>query len=106
MGNKRAELNDRFRRTFEGGLVLTTHGFMGLPRDVQRKIIKAVKGFDSFTESNDPYGEHDFGAVTVQGEKCFWKIDYYDPKLKHHSPDPDNPGKTKRVLTIMLADEY
>ncbi len=28
--------------------------------------------------TSDPYGEHDFGAVQVQGHKVFFKIDSYD----------------------------
>jgi hypothetical protein len=42
----------------------------------------------------------------VAGSKIFWKIDYFDLKLKWHSPDAANPDVTHRVLTIMLACEY
>jgi hypothetical protein len=27
---------------------------------------------------NDPCGEHDFGAVHIEGETVFWKIDWYE----------------------------
>lgn len=66
----------------------------------------AVAAFDTFTEDNDPHGEHDFGAFDVGGEKLFWKIDCFDRALKMHSPDAANPGVTHRVLTLMLAHEY
>jgi hypothetical protein len=55
---------------------------------------------------NDPYEEHDFGSFEAEGEKIFFKIDYYDRTLTHHSPDPADPAVTERVITIMLADEY
>ena len=68
--------------------------------------VAAVRAFDTFGEDNDPWGDHDFGAVELGGQKLFWKIDPYDLDLKAHSPYPANPGVTHRVLTIMLASEY
>ena len=49
---------------------------------------------------------HDFGAFVHNGERVFWKIDYYDPSLTKGSEDPADPQQTARVLTIMLASEY
>lgn len=53
-----------------------------------------------------PPGEHDFGAVEIEGETFFWKIDYYDETMSYLSPDPADPTITNRVMTIMRADEY
>ncbi|MGZ5042816.1 MAG: DUF3768 domain-containing protein, partial [Usitatibacter sp.] len=50
--------------------------------------------------------EHDFGSFEAEGEKIFFKIDYFDRTLTHHSPDPADPAVTERVITIMLAEEY
>lgn len=100
------ELNDVFRTTWLTGRVLMTSGVRSLPDTIQSDIAEAVQRFDAFTPDNDPHGEHDFGAVTIEGYRVFWKIDYYDPTLQCGSEDPANPTVTKRVLTIMLAEEY
>ena len=35
-----------------------------------------------------------------------FKIDYYDAGMRGHSPDAAESTLTRRVLTIMLAEEY
>lgn len=102
-----AEINDRFRSSFIGGEVYLTRGIADLSLVAQADIIAQVQSFDSFTEDNDPYGEHDFGSLdhSLAG-KVFWKIDYYDPDKERGSEDPLDPAKTCRVLTILLAEEW
>ena len=100
------DLNDWFRCTLEGGAVLLTAGIVALSNETQARIIEAVRTFDDFTHDNDPHGEHDFGALDVEGERIFFKLDYFDLTGAMHSDDPADPSKTERVLTIMLASEY
>lgn len=100
------ELNDAFRTSGLGGRFVLTNGVGALGVDTVGKIIEAVKAFDDFTPDNDPYGEHDFGALEVEGHRLFWKIDYYDEDLMHGSNDASDPDATTRVLTIMLREEY
>lgn len=100
------ELNDQFRRTGEGGRVLFTEGVSAHGVAFSHQVFALVRRFDAFTEANDPHGEHDFGSFTHQGEKLFWKIDYYDKACEFGSDDPADTTKTTRVLTIMLAEEY
>jgi hypothetical protein len=71
-------------------------------------ILAKVRTYGEFTEGNDPWGEHDFGWFEVSAVgKVFWKIDYYaDPELAEGSPDPADPLRCFRVLTVMLAEEY
>ena len=104
--NKIRELNDQFRRTFCGGKVLRTVGVASLSTQEQAAILAMVQGFDDFNKSNDPYGEHDFGAFDFDGITYFWKIDYYDHDYLYLSPDAADPNVTNRVLTIIRADEY
>lgn len=99
-------LNDRFRQTFQGGSVMMTRGIQALGEQAVADILNKVRTFDVFTPDNDPYGEHDFGSFRHNNETIFFKIDYYDQKGEFASPNPANEAKTKRVLTIMLAEEY
>jgi Protein of unknown function (DUF3768) len=102
-----AELNDVCRKAMGiAGRVFQTQGIVALPPAAQSAIREKVELFDSFTEDNDPHGEHDFGAFEHEGQRIFWKIDYYDAAMKHGSENPADPAQTVRVLTIMLASEY
>lgn len=101
-----AALNDAFRRSFVGGLVMITSGTEALEDPDKAALLAAVRGFDAFTKDNDPHGEHDFGSIDLHDMRFFWKVDCYDLHLIEASPDPTNPEITRRVLTIMRADEY
>ncbi len=102
-----AELNDLCRTAMGlAGKVFMTQGIVTMPAEDQSAIREKIERFNSFTEDNDPYGEHDFGSFTHQGQKIFWKIDYYAPYMEKGSEDPADPKQTVRVLTIMLAEEY
>jgi Protein of unknown function (DUF3768) len=118
-----ARLNDRARQAM--GLACTavaTVGFGSLPASDQSRVRELIETYDAFDEDSDPHGERDFGAVYQladgrwtterprarddERERVFWKLDYYDRDLRFGSDDPANPAVTRRVLTIMLADEY
>ena len=101
-----AALNDALRRTLQGGRVVMTARVAALPPEQKLVILQRVRMFNHFTEENDPYGEHDFGAFKVDGERYLFKIDYYDPTLTMGSEDPADPEQTCRVLTIMHASDY
>lgn len=99
-------LNDQFRATLVGGTVVITAGIAALGPDTQAAIIAAIKSFNAFDVDNDPWGEHDFGAVDVDNLKVYFKVDYYDLTRRYHSRDAADPTVTERVMTIMLASEY
>lgn len=101
------QLNDLLRVEGKGnGHILVTVGVRNRGAEFTFAAVSAVRRFADFDEDNNPWGEHDFGAVEVVGEKIFWKIDYYNPALTAGSENPANAGITKRVLTIMLASDY
>ena len=118
-----ARLNDLARQAMGVACtVVATVGFRSLSDADQSRVRELVETFDAFTEDNDPHGERDFGCVYQLGDgrwtterprvrederaRVFWKLDYYDRELRFASEDAADPAITRRVLTIMLADEY
>ena len=118
-----ARLNDLARRAMGVDCTaVATVGFQSLPEADQSSVRELIETYDAFDEDNDPHGERDFGTIYQLGdgrwtterprlrdderERAFWKLDYYDRDLRFGSEDAANPAVTRRVLTIMLADEY
>jgi hypothetical protein len=99
-------LNDLLRRYRIGGQVVITSGIQALSVSLIAQVNEAVAHFDKFDRDNDPHEEHDFGAVRVAGHVVLFKIDCYDLALTMQSPDPADPAVTRRVMTLMLAEEY
>jgi uncharacterized protein DUF3768 len=107
------ELNDTLRRSTHHiavriacGEWVLTRGVFSKGDDFIERAVAAVRSFDDFTEANDPYGEHDFGAFDLDGEWLNWKIDYFDQSMERGSEDPSDATQTRRVLTVLLAEEY
>lgn len=111
------DLNDRFRKALPSpsgipGRVVMTQGIQQLTDDAAEPgkylpaMFEAIRSFKDFDETNDPYGEHDFGAFDFLDQRVFWKIDYYAPDMLHGSEDPTDLDNTVRVLTVMLSHEY
>jgi Protein of unknown function (DUF3768) len=118
-----ARLNDLARRAM--GVACTavaTVGFRSLPAADQSCVRELIETFDAFDEDNDPHGERDFGTIYQledgrwttepprlredERERVFWKLDCYDCQMQFASDDAANSAITRRVLTIMLSDEY
>src|SRR6202049_2422295 len=101
-----AALNDELRQNFSEGLAVMTPGIAALGAEAVARIVKTIAVYDDFCHANDPYEEHDFGAFEADGQVIFFKIDYFDKTLTHHSPNAADRTVTERVITIMLAEEY
>lgn len=86
------------------GMYVMTSGIARHPE--LRSILEKIVAFVDFQKGDDPYGEHDFGAIDHGEERIFWKIEYYDPSMVFGSADASNPECTRRVMTIMYAAEY
>ncbi len=91
--------NDEFRRLGAYRFTKVVSGLMN-----EYGLIVTIAFYNDFHEGNDPYREHDFGSLMWEGKKIFWKIDYYDQNLKFWA-DPTTDA-CRRVLTVMLAEEY
>jgi hypothetical protein len=106
-------LNDEFRKDF-GSVVpalmrnklIFTSGVAEHGDEFIERALQAVREFAAFNEDNDPYDEHDAGSFELDGVNLLWKIDCYDRLLDGRSRDPADAAVTRRVLTILLAEEY
>jgi hypothetical protein len=103
--NEIASLNDALRRTFTGGKVFMTAAVAALPEEQLARVLDRVRTFDQFTEDNDPYGEHDFGSFELDGERFFFKCDYYNEDMSAGSEDASDPKQTTRLLTLGFMAE-
>jgi hypothetical protein len=99
-------LNDKLRTTGQGGEIVVIRGIDALGAEAVAAILQDVQTFTAFEPGNDPYGEHDFALLQIGDQRVMFKIDYYNLTLSGHSPDAGDPMVTRRVLTVMLAEEY
>lgn len=102
------ELNDKLRQADAAGKILISGALSQEDPELIQRIREAVRTAKIDTgDGNDPHGEHDFGAVEVDGERYFfWKIDCYNLDMSAGSEDPSDVSQTKRLLTIMRASDY
>lgn len=104
--------NDAFRAAMGcapglKGRTLFTAGLRALGGAAVTEAFAKVRDYADFNEGDDPYGERDFGAFDVKGERILWKLDYFaDADCDAGSEDPSDPAQTFRVLTVMRAREW
>ena len=95
------ELNDRLRATFKGGRVQMTRSVYDLDERLRGRALSVMARYDKFDADN----EHDHGVFIFAGYAFEWRIEYRGPDGETFSPDPSDPEKTFRVLTLYAVDD-
>jgi hypothetical protein len=102
--NRRAAiiaLNDQLRTTFKGGRVQMTPSVYELDDRLRGRALSVLAQYSSF----HPDSEHDWGTFIFAGFSFEWRIEYRGADGTGVSPDPTNPEKTLRVLTLYTIDD-
>lgn len=109
-----AQLNDAARQNkLKGATIVIASSALASLQDAtgaaetissQIAILRALKSWEP--PANDAHGERDFGILDVLGIRLFFKIDYYDLNMEYHSEDAANDSLTRRVVTVMLPENY
>ena len=109
------EQNDAFRKASCGyptgeavpeGKLVMTQGVNALGPAFIMVLLERLASFNDFTFDNDPTGWHEFGALEVNDIKVWFKIDLYDLNYEVGSETPHDPDQTRRVMTLLLPQEY
>ena len=100
-----AAKNDELRKCLPNPLpfphrAILTDKIAGLPEEKIQGVLLMIREYNDFSESNDPHSEHDFGEFDFEGQKIFWKFDYYNKDMEHFE------ANGRRVLMVMFAHEY
>jgi hypothetical protein len=94
-------LNDQLRTTFKGGRVQMTPSVYALDDRLRGRALSVLAHYDRFHPDN----EHDWGIFIFAGYSFEWHIEYRGANGNGISPDPADPEKTFRVLTLYVIDD-
>jgi hypothetical protein len=95
------ELNDQLRRTFRGGRVELTPAVYRLDPQLRGRAIWAMASYNRFDDDS----EHDWGVMIFAGYSFEWHIEYRNANGTGLSPDPADPEKSFRVLTLYVTED-
>jgi hypothetical protein len=95
------ELNDQLRATFKGGRVQMTPGVYELDARLRGRALSILAQYNAF----DKNGHHDAGVFIFAGYAFEWRIEYRGKDGTGVSPDPSDPERTFRVLTLYAVDD-
>ena len=90
------ELNDQLRSSFKGGRVQMTRSVYDLDARLRGRALAVMAKYNKFAEDSD----HNCGVFIFAGYSFEWHIEYRGSNGEGVSPDPSDPSKTFRVLTL------
>lgn len=96
------QLNDQFRKMVAQDYpdnVIETYPVVKLSWSELQDIFERISSFSDFDDTVGP--EHDFFSFDYKGRRYAVKINYFAGDLTHPSPDPSDPDRTVRVMTII-----
>jgi hypothetical protein len=99
--DKIVALNDQLRTTFKGGRVQMTRNVYDLDDRLRGRALCVLARYNRF----DPVSEHDYGVFIFAGFAFEWCIEYRGKDGVDHSPDPADPDRTMRVLTLYVTED-
>jgi hypothetical protein len=94
-------LNDQLRTTFKGGRVQMTPRVYDLDDRLRGRALSVLARYGRFHQDS----EHDWGTFIFAGYSFEWRIDYRGADGTGMSPDPADPVRTLRVLTLYAIDD-
>ena len=99
--DKVVALNDELRTTFKGGRIQMSRSVYELDDRLRGRALAVLARYNTF----DPASEHDCGVFIFAGFAFEWRIESRGKDGVGHSPDPADPEKTLRVLTLYAIDD-
>jgi hypothetical protein len=99
--DKVVALNDQLRSTFKGGRVQMTRSVYDLDDRLRGRALSVLARYNKF----DPASEHDRGVFIFAGFAFEWRIEYRGKDGVGQSPDPADPDRTMRVLTLYVTED-
>ncbi len=95
------ELNDILRTTGKGGKIQMTPSVYDLDPRLKGRAFSALAQYNAFHRDSD----HDAGILIFAGYSFIWQIEYRSSDGEGRSPEPSDPDKTLRVLTLAVSDD-
>ena len=88
------------------GCAFLTPAIAALGWEKVERIFQTVVAFDDFCNCTGLVEPPDIGWFPVDGKEIYFKIDLYNKSFTSYSPDPNDPEKTERVISILTLDDW